>query len=993
MAVSFFLGVLGAASPSTADAAWVNSANTAFQVGGALTTIVPTTALPAPPGSDGTSFADPTCSQESTSLALVSGSKLAGVDPALHPSVLVMSCLDGVSDTVRKRLNFVTPFSSPTNGNVVKQISTTAVPPNGWAYLVHRQDKGDLLGCESNGALYSIDYSQTTTTVDGTATPLPLVPPGVTTCKGLAWDAEADVIYVGRSSGTTNDIVRFNDGATTLLGTFPSPCNNGTVTTATKGLAISGGVLLVSCEGDPTIHRVDKNTGVALGVHDTLTATGLPVLDGEPGLSSLTCDPVTFAKDVTGKDLFTDALWSRRGGSVSALEFPAFTCGMPANSVVVQGGPDPLPIFFYSPLAAGLGAPSGGVPGALPRAACFDTNGRVKDLDGDGLPDCWESTSSTSASAGSGIDFDGDGTVDLQLCVQVNTNGDGITLTTECAVPGHKDLLVEIDWMQDHKPDPKALSQTQSPATLVNGVPVGVKSIREAFAAAPVANPDTTIGIRIHFQVDEQVTFNPLAPPLFTVPSPTLTSHVDLVAFTPCTPPASSVTDQTKTVVDFDTIKAGNFGTATERGNTKTLNAKRLAFRYVVFAHNLVGTGGGGSNGSGCAEIGGDDAVVTLGSFTATTVNSISHKRGTTDQQAGTLMHEYGHNLGFNHGGNDGINCKPNYRSVMSYSRQFAGSPIVNRRLDYSRSDDPVLADQTKTGVLREVGGLDESVGLGNDLSLGPIPPFFPSTDVIVFGPNAWSLQTPATAKPINWNRTTGTQTNASANINAATATAGCDGSGDVLFGHDDWGNVLYRASAAINFAGGEVSPEMTSDNEQAFYALRDTDSNGVGDNIDCGGLVTDGTPAFACTHRLAVPDGIAQPANFRLVIFSEKSGSNVWNAPVQVITNGKDGKGKCPPLHPLANGTTDCTLTVSVGDVVIPVKTPSNGTCSAQNIPDPDPTIGNDGIKDMVCQVKTSDQPPLPHGTVSVMVSGFFVDALTGETRAFTARREVTIP
>ena len=43
--------------------------------------------------------------------------------------------------------------------------------------------------------------------------------------------------------------------------------------------------------------------------------------------------------------------------------------------------------------------------------------------------------------------------------------------------------------MRDHKPDPKALSQTQSPATLVNNVPVGVKSVREAFAAAPVVQP------------------------------------------------------------------------------------------------------------------------------------------------------------------------------------------------------------------------------------------------------------------------------------------------------------------------------------------------------------------------------------------------------------------------------------------------------------------------------------------------------------------------
>jgi predicted Zn-dependent protease len=48
-------------------------------------------------------------------------------------------------------------------------------------------------------------------------------------------------------------------------------------------------------------------------------------------------------------------------------------------------------------------------------------------------------------------------------------------------------------------------------------------------------------------------------------------------------------------------------------------------------------------------------------------------------------MHELGHNLGLDHGGADDINCKPNYLSVMSYSRQFS-SPIGNRPLDYSRS-------------------------------------------------------------------------------------------------------------------------------------------------------------------------------------------------------------------------------------------------------------------------------------------------------------------
>ena len=109
-----------------------------------------------------------------------------------------------------------------------------------------------------------------------------------------------------------------------------------------------------------------------------------------------------------------------------------------------------------------------------------------------------------------------------------------------------------------------------------------------------------------------------------------------------------------------------------------------------------------------------------------------------------------------------------------------------------------------------------------------------------MFGPNAWSLsQVPATAVPINWNRQTGTnQTNASANINAG-ATAGCDGAGTLLEGHDDWSNVLYRASAAINFAGGDDIPEeMTSDDELDFFQARDADGiRRPADGTDCGGM------------------------------------------------------------------------------------------------------------------------------------------------------------
>src|SRR5262245_44373960 len=149
--IGLLLGMLWAAPPS-GHAAWVDAAGTQFQVGGAFqfvvgtqvtTTIVPTIVGATPP--PGTSFADPTCgSGGGTSLALVPGLKLDGVNSDQHPIVLVVSCLQsGGNATNRSRLNFI----DPVDGKVLKQISTTAVPSSDWVHLVHRPDKGDLLGC------------------------------------------------------------------------------------------------------------------------------------------------------------------------------------------------------------------------------------------------------------------------------------------------------------------------------------------------------------------------------------------------------------------------------------------------------------------------------------------------------------------------------------------------------------------------------------------------------------------------------------------------------------------------------------------------------------------------------------------------------------------------------------------------------------------------------------------------------------------------------
>jgi len=109
-------------------------------------------------------------------------------------------------------------------------------------------------------------------------------------------------------------------------------------------------------------------------------------------------------------------------------------------------------------------------------------------------------------------------------------------------------------------------------------------------------------------------------------------------------------------------------------------------------------------------------------------------------------------------------------------------------------------------------------------------------------------------------------------------------------------------------------------------------------------------------------------------VIFSERSGAQVWNAPAQVQK--------------------DATLTFSVQSltIVLPVKVNNKGqgTCSTSDVADP-VTGKKDGINDLKCQFSTSG---LPLGTHQGVVSGFFLQVFPHgpELRAFRARQEFNV-
>jgi hypothetical protein len=191
---------------------------------------------------------------------------------------------------------------------------------------------------------------------------------------------------------------------------------------------------------------------------------------------------------------------------------------------------------------------------------------------------------------------------------------DHLDLPAMGANPLRRTILVECDWFAG---DFNGLVTSYRPTDEV------IAPIVDAFKHAPVPNPyDAEPGIDIVFDYGQGAPFtngNQL-------PGAPLFIFFDF---------------------EFNILKGLNFD-----------DNRRGYFHYAIFgfAYNDPQ-----NRSSGVAELPGDDFMVTLADYATPTI------------MTNTIMHELGHNLGLEHGGNEERNWKPNYNSVMNYRYQFEG--------------------------------------------------------------------------------------------------------------------------------------------------------------------------------------------------------------------------------------------------------------------------------------------------------------------------------
>ncbi len=248
------------------------------------------------------------------------------------------------------------------------------------------------------------------------------------------------------------------------------------------------------------------------------------------------------------------------------------------------------------------------------------------------------------------------------------------------------------------------------------------------------------------------------------------------------------------------------------------LTEKSQVFHYGLFIHAQAAKPGS----SGWSEIFGNDFVVSMGAFDGGV--------GSENQQAGTIMHELGHNLNLNHGGpsTDLKNCKPNYLSAMSYTRQFPYF-VHNWSLDYSK----VKFDLNEAG-LWETRGINNvtpnvtaySYKVANGAYAIANGPMVAGNDGIDWDGTDRTFQSQALPTPPS---PLEIQNLGIPECNTISA--------DQLLGYNDWANINLQFQNSPNFANGasftdNPEREMTREDVNKLF-MTEYGVDSTGKNLD----------------------------------------------------------------------------------------------------------------------------------------------------------------
>ncbi len=350
------------------------------------------------------------------------------------------------------------------------------------------------------------------------------------------------------------------------------------------------------------------------------------------------------------------------------------------------------PIYHYVALIAVAGSRPAGSNLAI----------TVTNLDGQASP----AFSYTLPADASSLDSDGDGLLDSWEKNGYDSDGDGaidINLPALGADPFRTDVLLEVDVMN---------GLANPPIASAPGNPGTFDQVIAMFAAAPIINPGPSNGINLILDTSGAV-------PLWNI-----------VGF-------NAVDNVLLSTANFSTLKAANFNNAI-RGNI---------YHYAIWANAMPGGFSGISDINIPAGLGGDDLIVSFDDFAASFQ--------TLRSQVETLAHEFGHNLGQRHGGDNDSRYKPNYWSVMSYTWQLRTGQNNATRLQRVTCAAFYYAT---AGATEPNGALPAGINATLDYSEG-------MAATLVENNNSLNETTGVCGVPVDWNDD-GDQTDANLNAN-----------------------------------------------------------------------------------------------------------------------------------------------------------------------------------------------------------------------------------